>query len=117
MNYTFTGTYTGVAGSAMLSGGYYSMGGGKLIQANDASSNLNPFRWYMKMEARDGQVILPPNSVKVFVWNEDDDEETSIVSLDNDKQNAPTYTLSGTRTHSANRPGIYIKNGKKFVVK
>ncbi len=35
-----------------------------------------------------------------------------------ENENAPIYTLNGVRMNSENLPkGIYIKNGKKFVIK
>lgn len=50
-----------------------------------------------------------------------DDTATDIDKVDTDKGNSPdddtVYDLLGRKVEHVNRPGIYIRNGKKFVVK
>lgn len=113
-NYTFTGTYSGVSGSDMLSGGFYSMGGGSLHQATSEEHSLSPYRWYMRMNSRDGQILFTPRSVRVKVFGEDDDdtEDISTTTLGN----APTeaYDMQGRKTTAIQR-GLFITNGKKVM--
>lgn len=110
--YTFTGTYDGISGADMYNEKYYSMGGGSLILAEDATANLKPYRWYLKMEGRDGQVIPTPSSVSVMVW---DEETNSIETFSFD--NAPTtcYSIDGRMVTTAKAKGLYITNGKKVL--
>ena len=42
---------------------------------------------------------------------------TAIESVINNDANAPIYDLSGRRVNNAVKGGIYIQNGKKFIVK
>ena len=41
----------------------------------------------------------------------------AIQEVNDARQNAPIYNINGVRVQNANQKGIYIMNGKKFVVK
>lgn len=41
----------------------------------------------------------------------------AIQEVNDARQNAPIYNINGVRVQNANQKGIYIQNGKKFVVK
>lgn len=43
--------------------------------------------------------------------------EAGVSSIQVDDENAPVYNLQGVKVADPTAPGIYIKNGKKFVVK
>ncbi len=66
-----------------------------------------------------GKAYLPAssaNGIKAFLLNFDE-ETTSINGITNQTGNdAPIFDLSGRRVEKAQR-GIYIQNGKKFIVK
>ena len=115
--FTFTGTYSGIAGADMLANGYYAFGGGSLVQAASAESALKPMRWYISVTDRDGN----PKSlgeVKVMVFGEDEGETTTIGGIPpsfSQKENV-VFDLSG-RQVAKPRKGIYIKNGRKYIVK
>lgn len=110
--YTFTGTYAGMSGEDMYNNSYYSMGGGSLILAEDATANLKPYRWYLKMEGRDGQVIPTPSSVRVMVC---DGETCSIETLSFDNASTPLYSVDGRMVENSKAKGLYIINGKKVL--
>lgn len=57
-----------------------------------------------------GETATAINEPSLFSKEEDD------ATLDFDAA-APVYTLSGLRVTDASQPGIYIQNGKKFLVK
>jgi hypothetical protein len=44
-------------------------------------------------------------------------ETTAIDAVEVENANAPIYDLSGRRVLSTVKGGIYIQNGKKFIVK
>ena len=113
INYTFTGTYAGVSGTDMFTNDYYSMGGGTLHRAASSDNNLVPFRWYLKMESRDGQIITPPASVRVKVFG-DDDEVESISTADMQAAPALIHSIDG-RTARTGQKGVFIMNGKKIL--
>ena len=59
---------------------------------------------------------LPTASpVKAFLF--EDGETTAIETVETENANAPIYDLSGRRVLSTVKGGIYIQNGKKFIVK
>ena len=113
INYTFTGTYAGVSGTDMFTNDYYSMGGGTLHRAASSDNNLVPFRWYLKMESRDGQIITPPASVRVKVFG-DDYEVESISTADMQAAPALIHSIDG-RTARTGQKGVFIMNGKKIL--
>ena len=49
-----------------------------------------------------------------FTWGALDSIDT--VKADKDDENAPTFDIMGRKVTDTTAPGIYIKNGKKFVV-
>ena len=55
------------------------------------------------------------SSVKAFLF--EDGETTAIETVATEKANAPIYDLSGRRVVNTVKGGIYIQNGKKFIVK
>ena len=46
-----------------------------------------------------------------------DEEVTAIDGVTTEKADAPIYDLSGRRVLNTIKGGIYIQNGKKFIVK
>ena len=128
VEYTFTGTYNTIPSATMIANNYYAMGGGELIQS-DGSNDLKPYRWYMKAESRNSSYNAN-NAAKTITINVvgDEEEETTGVrelfacspasqfQITNDE--LPVYDLNGRKVNENNlKPGIYVKNGKKFVVK
>ncbi|MBQ9559107.1 MAG: leucine-rich repeat domain-containing protein [Bacteroidaceae bacterium] len=119
--FTFTGTYTGISGADMIANGYYAMGNGTLLQTASEESNLGSFRWYMNITDRDGN----PKSlgeVKVMVFDGDADGVEEIREEDKITDDA-VYDLTGRRIINGNgqpaypRKGIYIRNGRKYLVR
>ena len=116
--YTFTGTYSTILASTMEENGYYAMGGGSLIRT-DGESNLKSFRWYLGIEARSPiyNVSSGAKAITIRVAGEED-EATGIRQLQITSEEVPVYDLNGIRVNENNlKPGLYIKNGKKVVIK
>ena len=117
--YTFTGTYNTISSATMIANNYYAMGGGELIQS-DGSNDLKPNRWYMKVESRNPSYNAS-NAAKTITINVIDDEgetTTGVEELQMTNYKSPVYDLNGRKVNENNlKPGIYVKNGKKFVVK
>ena len=124
--FTITGTYKPIPSETMIANNYYGMGGGKLIQS-DGSNGLNPYRWYMKVESRDSRYNMS-NAAKAITISVLDEEETTGIrelfasspasqfQITNDE--LPVYDMNGRKVNENSlKPGIYVKNGKKFVVK
>ena len=116
--FTITGTYSTIHSETMIANNYYAMGGGKLIHS-DGSNGLKPFRWYMKVEARDYSKYKVSNAAKAITIKVLDDEETTgIDELRTASSNSSVYDINGRKVNENSlKPGMYIKNGRKFVVK
>lgn len=127
LKYVFTGTYNRIAGETLVQNKYYAMSGGGVKYTTNTNAFLNPFRWYMKIEARNGQMMPEIAEVKVRVKGEDDD----VTNIENVVEPASVYTVYGIdgrfvmRSMSKNPElilnsldkGMYIVNGKKYLVK
>ena len=116
--YTVIGTYSPIPSETMIANNYYGMGGGELIQS-DGSNGLKPFRWYMKVESRDYSKYSVKNAAKAITIKVLDEEETTgIAELQTANSNSSVYDINGRKVNENSlKPGIYVKNGKKFVVK
>ena len=118
VEYTFTGTYSTIPSATMIANNYYAMGGGELIHS-DGSNDLKPYRWYMKAESRNSSYNAN-NAAKTITINVIGDEEatTGVRQLQMTNGEFAVYDLNGRKVNENKlKPGIYIKNGKKFVVK
>ncbi len=77
-------------------------------QQEGASWLNNGFKAYLPMSATQGANMLRFNF---------GGETTAIDAVEVENANAPIYDLSGRRVLSTVKGGIYIQNGKKFIVK
>lgn len=72
------------------------------------------------------RVSVPAGSIEAYksvpgwagVVNMDESASIAGVIIDNDNADAPVYNLQGIRMNAVSLPtGVYIRNGKKFVIK
>lgn len=86
------------------------------------TGNLSPYRIYLNVQASQ----LAPSRTMLFSIGLPDDSSTTgirIIGTVDDMQSGSSvkssavYTLNGQRVTGTPRKGIYIKNGKKIVVK
>ena len=114
--YTIIGTYSPIPSETMIANNYYGMGGGKLIKS-DGSNGLKPFRWYMKVELRDYSKYSVNNAAKsISIKVLDEEETTGIADIQHPSPNTQIFDINGRKVNENNlKPGIYVKNGKKFV--
>lgn len=115
--FTFNGTYAMIPGTTMVADGFYALGGGLLHQAEDVSNALKPFRWYMTVSDR-RSVASTPNKVVLHLMGEEDLTTGIVTPLQpQDKPaDAHCYDLSGRRVTIPTK-GVFIKNGKKTIVR
>lgn len=116
-SFNFIGTYHVI--DNMATNGYYAMSGGSLKLASSDDVELKPFRWYLSVTDRDGNPVTLETKFMSIVL--DDDEATGIETICNEvKGSSSIHTLTGISKGNDVKsltPGIYIKNGKKFIVK
>lgn len=117
--FTFTGTYAGLSGTTLYNNDYYVMSNGKLCLTN-GSAALKPYRWYMSVTDRtplySTAATRAAGDIIVKVVGEDDGEEVFMyndtTSLDK------SFDLLGRSLDDKKlTPGVYIKNGKKVMIK
>ena len=115
--YTFTGTYSTIPASTLIANNYYAMGDGSLV-ITDGTSDLKPFRWYMKIDARSPMYNVSLDAKTITINVIGDEETTGVSQLQITNDELPVYDLNGRKVNENNlKPGIYVKNGKKVVVK
>lgn len=114
--YTFKGLYAskGVVGNDQ----YYMTINGVLDYSPTNTITVKPNRWIMTVKSRNGS-SSSANAKAMSLSVIGEDEGTTAIELVDAVRNADViYNLNGVKMDSKNLPaGIYIKNGKKVIVK
>lgn len=119
--YVATGTYKGV--TVAPNSGYYVAANGKLTYSTSSSVSIKPNRWVMTTSGKGDYASAPIESkanIGIFVLGEDEGDATAIANILSGKSaDRGTYTIDGRKVaDDVNlKAGIYIKNGKKIVIK
>lgn len=109
----FNGVYNMVDATAEVTSGYKAafLGKGNTVFGAQSGTNMKGFRAYFAIPTS-----VKASELRVVI----DGTATSIKNIDSEvvESNAPVYNLQGQRVDGNNlTPGIYVKAGKKFVVK
>ena len=116
--FTFIGTYKVMNFSGI--GAYhncYVLGstGRNIIEGN---SFLRPYRWFMKIDERESVYGIKNNTAKEISIRVVGEETTGIANIQLTSPNTQTYDLNGRRVNENNlKPGMYVKNGRKVIVR
>ena len=115
--FIFRGNYDRIFNSTIKKKGYYIMEAAQLN--NKPLNSLSPYRWYMTRENRNSAYgINNNNTAKEISIRVVGEEATDISQLRIANDELPVYDLNGRRVNENNlKPGMYVKNGRKFVVK
>ena len=116
--FTFIGTYKvmnfsgiGAYHNCYVLDGY----GRNIIEGN---SFLLPYRWFMKIDERESVYGIKNNTAKEISIRVVGEETTGIANIQHASPNTQTYDLNGRKVNENNlKPGMYVKNGRKFVVR
>lgn len=104
---TFQGTYAPMAAGSLE--GKYGVTNEAKIAKGSASATMKGFRAYFD---------LPAGAPARLTFFNEDGTTTSIMSTELDKQDAENiYNLQGQKVTKTSKAGLYIKNGKKVIVK
>ena len=116
--FIFIGLYEKMSLLQKASGKYYVMDKGNLSKITTLS-DIGPYRWYMKRENRNSAYgINNNNTAKEISIRVVGEETTGVANIQHASPNTQTYDLNGRKVNENNlKPGIYVKNGKKFVVR
>ena len=110
----------GVYTATTLGTGSYSLREGGKFGIHEG--NLSPYRVYLNIQTSQ----TAPSRAMMFSIGMPDDSSTTGIRIINmadgmqagsSVKSAAIYTLEGQRVNGTHRKGIYIKNGKKFIVK
>ena len=113
-------TIGGVYTATTLEPGSYSLREGGKFGIHEGE--LSPYRVYLNIQTSQ----TAPSRVMMFSIGMPDDSSTTGIRIINmadgmqagsSVKSAAIYTLEGQRVNGTPRKGIYIKNGKKFIVK
>ena len=90
---------------------------GNLSEEITTLSNIGPYRWYMTRENRNSAYGIK-NMAKEISIRVVGEETTGIANIQHTSPNTQIYDLNGRKVNENNlKPGMYVKNGKKFIVK
>ena len=108
---SFKGTYTSTTFDAIDKSILY-MGSGNTLRYPGVGVSIGAFRAYFEIEAETGEV-------KQFVLNFGDDDPTAVNDIQAiDDLEGSWYTIDGKRLPgSPHRKGLYIRNGRKTIIK
>lgn len=109
----FNGVYNMVDATTEVTSGYKAafLGKGNTVFGAQSGTKMKGFRAYFAIPTG-----VKASELRVVI----DGTATSIKNIDSEvvESNAPVYNLQGQRVDANNlTPGIYVKAGKKFVVK
>ena len=90
-----------------------------LLSELTAQSNIGPYRWYMTRENRNSAYgINNNNTAKEISIRVVGEEATGIANIQLPSPNTQTYDLNGRKVNENNlKPGMYVKNGRKVIVR
>ncbi len=120
MDFTVTGSYNSLSAEDLE--GKYAISEDGAWQLLNEGTTLKPFRLYMEMTARDGSPVKVESAalsrIRISVQGEEDGA-TGIEMVDTPQHEADGafFDLSGRKVKAPVKGGIYIRNGKKILVK
>ena len=118
--FIFTGNYKKVSTMDLMAyyTNKYTMHLGDINYIN-LITGVGAYRWYMEIEDRDSAYgINNNNTAKEISIRVVGEETTGIANIQLPSTNTQTYDLNGRKVNENNlKPGMYVKNGRKFVVK
>ena len=121
-SFIFTGLYKKLSVWSipqLANGKNYVMYEGNLSEEITTLSNIGPYRWYMTRENRNSAYgINNNNTAKEISIRVVGEETTGIANIQHLSPDTQIFDINGRKVNENNlKPGIYVKNGKKFVVK
>ena len=121
-SFIFTGLYKKLSVWSIpqfANGKNYAMYEGNLSEEITTLSNIGPYRWYMTRENRNSVYgINNNNTAKEISIRVVGEEATGIANIQHKSPDTQIYDLNGRKVNENNlKPGMYVKNGRKFVVR
>ena len=90
---------------------------GKGLNVSKGTLYLLPYQWYLEIKDRNSAYGIK-NMAKEISIRVVGEETTGIANIQHTSPNTQIYDLNGRKVNENNlKPGMYVKNGKKFIVK
>lgn len=129
--YIFRGTYTGVSGDDMVDHKYYALANGQFCYTTTRTAKLGSYRWYLDVQDKGSQLMNTSSSARLRITVSGEDALEDVEDLEDatgiaEALDTPSFTsddlfsIDGrkiTSNKSTLRPGMYIQNGSKFIVR
>ena len=120
--FTFTGIYKTIANPyTLMTNKYYVIDFAdhtKLSRTTNVTNCPKAFQWYMTISSRNSGYAKYNEVKEISISVLDDEEATGIANIQHASPNTQTYDLNGRKVNENNlKPGMYVKNGRKFVIK
>ena len=113
--FTFTGTYKPISALQLITHGYYVVNGSML---RITPTSLKPYHWYLTISSRNSGYAKYNAAKDITISVLGEDEATGISQMQMENRQSSVYDINGRKVNENSlKPGIYVKNGKKFVVK
>ena len=113
--FTFTGLYKPLSIFQTINRNYYAMNKGEL---KPMPSFLYPYYWYMEIKSRNSSYATynPAKEITISVLGEE--EATGISQMQMENRQSSVYDINGRMVNENSlKPGAYIKNGRKVIVR
>ena len=113
--FTFTGTYKPISALQLITHGYYVVNGSML---RITPTSLKPYHWYLTISSRNSGYAKYNAAKDITISVLGEDEATGISQMQMENRQSSVYDINGRKINENSlKPGMYVKNGKKFVVK
>ncbi|MBO7069379.1 MAG: hypothetical protein J6W52_12030 [Bacteroidaceae bacterium] len=112
--FTIRGTYNTLSSSELAGNTFYAVENNSLLMGGAAGGSLEAFRWFITVTDRNGRQSAIKR-IKIFESNDAIDAIESTPALSENE--GAVYDLSGRKVNGQVRKGVFIKNGKKVLVK
>ena len=120
--FTFTGIYKTIANPyTLMTNKYYVIDFAdhtKLSRTTNVTNCPKAFQWYMTISSRNSGYAKYNEVKEISISVLGEEEATGVADIQQASPNTQTYDLNGRKVNENNlKPGMYVKNGRKFVVK
>ena len=120
--FTFTGIYKTIANPyTLMTNKYYVIDFAdhtKLSRTTNVTNCPQAFQWYMTISSRNSGYAKYNEVKEISISVLDDEEATGIANIQHLSPDTQIFDINGRKVSEKDlKPGMYVKNGKKFVVR
>ena len=115
--FTFTGTYKSFSLLEIYMHSYYVVNDNKLNRVTSTFS-IKPYYWYMRIGSRNSSYATYNAAKDITISVLGEEEATGISQMQMENRQSSVYDINGRKVdENSLKPGMYIKNGRKVIIK